>query len=231
MLRELEIGNALLNKAGLEPGVRVSAALLPDQDWNESWKKGFVPLDVGDRFTILPPWEQKRKGRVNLVIDPGMAFGTGHHETTRSCLVLMEKYDSRIAKDRFLDLGTGTGLLAIAASKLGYRDILAVDTDPLATEATGMNVKLNGADNVEIRQGSINEAKGDFDCIAANIISGVLVDLAPALATRIRPTGIAILSGILSEQAGEVVDAMGKAGLKLQEEFPDGKWRSLVVSR
>lgn len=230
LLRELEIGNVLLNKAGLNPGVNVSVALLPDQDWNESWKKGFVPLDVGDHFTILPPWEKKREGRINLIIDPGMAFGTGHHETTRSCLVLMEKYDGRIAKDRFLDLGTGTGLLAIAASKLGYREILAVDTDPLATEATGMNVKLNGADNVEIREGSISEAAGDFDCIAANIISGVLIDLAPALAARIRPSGIAILSGILSEQVDEVIAAMNEAELRLREELPDDKWRSLVVS-
>ena len=104
LLRELELGNTLLDKAGLLPGAVISAALLPDQDWNESWKKGFIPLDVGNRFTIRPPWEEERKGRLNLIIDPGMAFGTGYHETTRSCLILMEKYDNRLAKDRFLDL-------------------------------------------------------------------------------------------------------------------------------
>ena len=105
-----------------------------------------------------------------------------------------------------------------------------MDTDPLATEATRMNAKLNGTDNIDIHEGSIKEAVGNFDCIAANIISGVLVELAPDIAARLKPSGIAVLSGILQEQAREVIDAMSRAGLKLQEEYRDDKWRSLVVN-
>jgi ribosomal protein L11 methyltransferase len=208
-----------------------SYSLIPEQDWNESWKKGFTPLDVGERFTILPPWEKKHDDRINLVIDPGMAFGTGHHETTRSCLVLIEKYAVKSAKGRFLDLGTGTGLLAIAASKLGYKEVQAVDTDPLAIEAASMNIELNQVANVELREGSIVEASGMFDCVAANIISAVLVLLAPHIASRLNTTGIAVLSGILSGQEGEVIEAMEKARLTLREKYRDGKWVSLVVEQ
>lgn len=227
----LDVVRALVQTTFPGETLRFTQALIQEQDWNESWKKGFTPLDVGERFTVLPPWEKMRENRINLVIDPGMAFGTGHHETTRSCIVLMEKYDGKTAKDRFLDLGTGTGLLAIAASKLGFKQILAVDTDPLAVEAARMNIGLNQVHNVEIREGSIPGASGLFDVIAANIISGVLVLLAPHIAARLNTPGMSVLSGILSGQEGEVIAAMKTTGLKLIEVFRDDKWISLVVGR
>lgn len=225
---DLIMQKALLEKTTDKYQLTFDYKLIPDQDWNESWKKGFIPLDVGEHFTVLPPWENKRSGRINLIIDPGMAFGTGHHETTRSCLVLMEKYDGKIAKGHFLDLGTGTGLLAIAASKLGYDQVVAVDTDPLAIEAARKNLELNHVVNIELREGSLIGTPGTFDCIVANIISGVLVLLAHALSSRLKPSGIAILSGILAEQADEVTKAYEQTGLKLIEDSPDGKWTSLV---
>ena len=228
---DLSLLNTLLEKSGQVRGLFFSRALIPEQDWNESWKKGFLPIDVGERFTILPPWEKMHDGRINLVIDPGMAFGTGHHETTRSCLVLMEKYADAGAKERFLDLGTGTGLLAIAASKLGFRSVIAVDTDPLSIEATHKNVELNQVTNVDIREGSVVKAPGMFDCIAANIISGVLVQLASALASYLKPGGIAVLSGILRGQENEVIEAITQVGLRLLEQYQDGKWVSLVIGR
>jgi ribosomal protein L11 methyltransferase len=231
LISELDIVQELLRNTDAGHELTFSYSLIPEQDWNESWKKGFTPLDVGERFTILPPWEKKHDDRINLVIDPGMAFGTGHHETTRSCLVLIEKYAVKSAKGRFLDLGTGTGLLAIAASKLGYKEVQAVDTDPLAIEAASMNIGLNQVANVELREGSIVEASGMFDCIAANIISGVLVLLAPHIASRLNTAGFAVLSGILSGQEGEVIEAMEKARLKLREKYRDGKWVSLVVEQ
>ena len=227
---DLSLLQALFNRSDKAQNLSFSHTLIPEQDWNESWKKGFTPLDVGQRFTVLPPWEKGHEGRVDLIIDPGMAFGTGHHETTRSCLVLMEKYAGTCAKERFLDLGAGTGLLAIAASKLGYRHIAAVDTDPLAVEAMRMNVELNQVTNVDIREGNVDEALGTFDCIAANIISGVLIQLAPALASRLRPGGVAVLSGILIGQENEVIEAITQAGLKLLEQYRDGKWVSLAIS-
>jgi ribosomal protein L11 methyltransferase len=225
---ELLVQKALLEKTNNEHQLTFDYNLIPDQDWNESWKKGFRPIDVGEYFTIIPPWEDKRSGRINLIIDPGMAFGTGHHETTRSCLVLMEKYDGKVAKGHFLDLGTGTGLLAIAASKLGYDRVVAVDTDPLAIEAARKNLDLNQVINIELREGSIAEAPGTFDCITANIISGVLVFLAPEISSRLKPSGLAILSGILAEQADDVIKAYEQTGLKIIENFPDDKWASLI---
>ena len=231
LLRELSQVQALLEKSGEARRLVYSHRLIPEEDWNESWKKGFVPIDVGTRFTILPPWKEKRKDRINLIIDPAMAFGTGHHETTRSCLVLMEKYGLRNKKESFLDVGTGTGILAIAAAKLGYRRVLGVDTDDLAVDAARVNIELNQAEGIEIRQGGVESVKGAFDLIAANLISGVLVELASELAAHMKPDGVAILSGILTGQDDEVVDAMEKAGLKLVERYPDGKWTSLVVER
>ena len=228
---ELIVQKALLEKTNDKYQLTFDYKLIPDQDWNESWKKGFTPLDVGEHFTILPPWKDKRNGRINLIIDPGMAFGTGHHETTRSCLFLMEKYDGKIAKDHFLDLGTGTGLLAIAASKLGYKQVVAIDTDPLAINAARKNIDLNHVINIELREGSIIEASGTFDCIVANIISSVLVLLAYEISSRLKPLGIAILSGILADQADEVVKAYEQSGLKFIENFPDDRWVSLVLRK
>ncbi len=228
---DLSLLNTLLEKSGQARGLFFSHALIPEQDWNESWKKGFLQIDVGERFTILPPWEKIRDGRINLVIDPGMAFGTGHHETTRSCLVLMDAYAGAGVKERFLDLGTGTGLLAIAASKLGFRSVIAVDTDPLSIEAAKQNIELNHAADIELFRGSIADVDGTFNIIAANIISGVLVRLAPDIASCLSPAGIAILSGILAEQANEVIAAYEQSGMTIRQLFPDGKWVSIVAGR
>ena len=180
---DLAVLGALLEKSEGSPQLTFRLAEIPDQDWNKSWKEGFVPLDVGERFTILPPWEEKKKGRINLVIDPAMAFGTGHHETTRSCLVLLERYAKKSGKDSLLDVGTGTGILAIAASKLSYHHVVAVDTDLLAVEAARTNSALNQTKDIDIREGSVAAVTETFDLIIANILSGVLVLLAPEART------------------------------------------------
>ncbi len=214
----------------LLPGAEIRHAVVPEQDWNRDWKAGFKPLDVGRRFTILPPWENAAPGRTNLIIDPGMAFGTGHHETTRSCLMLIEKFADPRPGKRFLDLGTGTGLLAIAAVKLGYEHVVAADNDPEAIEATERNLALNGIRNIQVHLGTISSINGPFDLIAANIISGVLVSIASDIAARLAPAGAVILSGILTGQEDEVAAAMNAAGLVLREQLIDGKWVSLLMS-
>ncbi len=231
IIRELSLLQDILRRSDSADSFSFTYRSIPDQDWNESWKKGFIPLDVGARFTILPPWEQQHAGRINLIIDPGMAFGTGHHETTRSCLILMERYADNGKKDRFLDLGTGTGLLAIAALKLGYREVTAVDTDPLSIEAVNRNVKLNHAGDIRCFEGSIADVHGPFDVIAANIISGVLTQLAPDIASCLSPSGIVILSGILTEQADEVIAAFELSGMSVRQLYRDGKWVSIIASR
>ncbi len=228
---DLSILKFLLGKSGQTSGLTFRHKLIPDQDWNESWKKGFHAIDVGTQFTILPPWESGSAGRINLFIDPAMAFGTGHHETTRSCLVLVEKYASRGDRRSFLDVGTGTGILAIAAAKLGYRRVVGVDTDILAVDAARLNIVLNHTPAIDIREGSISNLDETYDFITANIISGVLIEIAPSIAAHLKPGGIAVLSGILAEQAEEVIEAMSQAGLTIVEHYPDGKWVSLAVTR
>lgn len=222
----------LIFKGLVEPvSMTVERSLLPQTDWNESWKKSFRPVDVGKRFVIVPPWEHPSGNRTPLIIDPGMAFGTGHHETTRSCLVLMERHAPAVKMERFLDLGTGTGLLAIAALALGFRSVVGVDTDPLAIEASRRNIVLNKAEGIELHKGGIDQLEGKFDMITANLISGTLVQLAGEIASHLVPAGIVIMSGILKGQDDEVAEAAKKSGLDCIERLVDGKWVSLACRR
>jgi len=231
LMRELDIVKALLERSSTPAHLQVEHAELPDQDWNESWKRGFLPIEVGDRFLVLPTWEEASGNRIPLIIDPGMAFGTGHHETTRSCLVLMEHYAERTARDRFLDVGTGTGLLAIAASKLGFRAVEGIDIDPLAIDAARANADRNRATGLLLREGDLSLSPGPYDMIVANLISGTLVTMAGEIAARLGTGGYAVLSGILRGQEDEVIAACGSAGLRLAEQLRDGKWISLAMTR
>jgi ribosomal protein L11 methyltransferase len=231
VMRELGIVKTLLERTSPPASVEIEHAEVPDQDWNESWKRTFGPIEVGDRFLVLPTWEQAPGDRIPLIIDPGQAFGTGHHETTRSCLVLMERYADRTARERFLDVGTGTGLLAIAAEKLGFRSVEGIDTDPLAIAAALENAAVNRTPALRLREGDLTLSLGPYDMIVANLISGTLVMMAGELAARLGMGGYAVLSGILNGQEDEVTAACEQAGLRLEERYRDGKWVSLVVAR
>lgn len=227
---ELASFDTVLKNAGLDSSLHFEYCLLPDTDWNETWKKSFTPIDAG-AFTILPPWEKEDSHRLNLIIDPGMAFGTGHHETTRRCLMIIERFSGDCGKDCFLDIGTGTGVLAIAASRSGYSHVIGVDTDHLAIDAAHRNVALNSLGNIEIKAGTIDDVEGTFDFIIANLISETLITIAPQIAGRLKPSGIAALSGMLSGQEDEVITAIGRAGLVVIETFFDGKWVSVVAKK
>ena len=231
IVRELEISQELLSQAGHRFALKIEHTVLADADWNESWKKTFKPIDVGARFTILPPWEHMVGDRIPLVIEPGMAFGTGHHQTTRSCLVLMEKLAASVKNERFLDIGTGTGLLAIAARILGFKQVVGVDTDPLAMEASRVNIRLNRSQGIELLEGDIGCAAGTYGMITANLISGTLVGIAGEIAARLDQSGAVIMSGILTGQDDEVTAAAGKAGLRRVERLQDGKWVTLACRR
>jgi len=142
----------------------------------------------------------------------------------------MEKYSFIGRRGSFLDVGTGTGILAIAAAKLGYRRVVGVDTDILAVNAARVNIDFNHVPGIDIREGSISNLNETFDFITANIISGVLILLAPAIAAHLKPGGIAVFSGILNGQDEEIVEAMIRTDLKIVERYSDGKWISLAAS-
>jgi len=228
ILKELELMGALLQSLDIPRSLTFDHSLLPDQDWNGSWKQSFKPINVGMRFTILPPWEEQSGDRIPLFIDPGMAFGTGHHETTRSCLVLMERYAAFVRRERFLDVGTGTGLLAIAACKLGFTTAIGIDTDPLSMDAARKNIELNGSEGIELIEGDISSAAGTYDMIAANLISETLIALSGEISARLEQSGVAILSGILKGQDEDVATAAAKAGLHPVERVRDGKWVTIA---
>ena len=219
---------ATLKSSGLDSSLSCSSAILPDRDWNETWKKSFSPIDVGSTLRIIPSWLNAEPGRIPVIIDPGMVFGTGHHETTRTCLRLIEEIAGTGNRRRFLDIGTGTGILAIGAARLGFEEVVAVDVDPLAVDAATRNAAANGLKNVTVIKGSISSAGGTFDVIAANLLSDILIAIAPDIAARMNPGGTALLSGLLIGQEDEVIDAVRAAGLTFREKIVDGGWVSLI---
>lgn len=228
---ELDRFRSVLEASGLDASFSLSANVLPDKDWNETWKKNFMPIDVGDDLTIIPSWLHSETDRIPIIIDPGMVFGTGHHETTRTCLSMIEIIARAGRKRKFLDIGTGTGILAIGASRLGFGQVTAVDIDPLAVDAARRNAEANSLTNVEVLEGTILAAGHGFDLIAANLLVEILVGIAPALSDRLDPGGKAILSGLLVGQENSVIEAMTASGLTFQEKIIDNKWVSLVVTK
>jgi ribosomal protein L11 methyltransferase len=225
---ELNSFRGVLGYSGLDPSFSFTHTLLPARDWNEVWKKGITPIDAGNAVTIIPPWEQAGEGRISIMIDSGMAFGTGHHETTRACLAQIEKISGAHAGKSLLDIGTGTGILAIGASKMGFSYIVAVDTDPLALDAARENITLNGLSNIEVKEGGISVVEGTFDVITANLISVTLIEIAPDIVSHLNADGIVILSGMLAGEEDMVADAYRKAGLDLKEKSLDDNWVTLM---
>lgn len=223
----------ILKKSGLDYEMSFEYVFIGERDWNESWKKKFKPIDVGENLTILPPWEDTDNGRTNLIIDPGMAFGTGHHETTKTCLTLIERFSKDLIPplvNSFLDFGTGTGILAIAALKLGFKHAVCVDIDPLAVDAAQRNAELNNLKDIEIKKGSIADADGMFDFISANLMSEILIQNAREIGSRLNKSGIALLSGMIVGQEDDVITAMKKEGLHVLEKIYDGRWVSVLLT-
>ncbi len=203
---------------------------LTEDDWANAWKKHYHVLRVGQRIVIKPPWQehQPQPDEVVIELDPGMAFGTGLHPTTRMCLRALEEHLKLGA--RVLDLGTGSGILAIAAAKLGAGCVLALDNDPLAVKAAQANVQSNGVQNVvTVELGSLDKAAGESDLVLVNILARVIVELADqGLVDRVGPTGLMILAGIIEGQEAEVVAALREGGLEIAERRQEKDWVTLI---
>jgi len=198
---EEQIAEAMnrLKNDNLIESFRIEKELLEDKNWNEIWEKSREVIRVSDRIVIKPTFKEysAKSDEIVLTIDPKMSFGTGEHQTTKLILRLLEKYVTKELK--VLDVGSGTGILAIAAVKLGASKAIAVDFDEICLDNCKENCVLNGvSDSVEIITGEIDEVKEkDFDLILANIQKNVLIEIAEKINTKLKPKGVAILSGLL----------------------------------
>jgi ribosomal protein L11 methyltransferase len=220
-----------LQAFGLRPVGELRVRAVDDADWLEHWKEGYVAQRIG-RVVIVPSWLDESMGpdEVAVRLDPGMAFGTGLHPTTRGCLALLQRVGPM--PPHALDVGSGSGILALAALRLGGGHVDCVDTDAEAVRATLANARANGlAERVTARQGTLPDASATtYPLILANLVAAVLVDLAPRLAAHLEPEGTLIASGIIAERAGEVLAAFDDSGLAVAERLDDGEWISLRVT-
>ena len=228
-----EIETFLKELAQRQPGLilpRPELSSVTSEDWSTSWKVNFKPLHIGRRLLIVPSWEepQPQPDDIVLRLDPGMAFGTGGHETTRLCLELLEQIMDgmpTLLTPAVLDLGTGSGILAMAAVQLGAGRVCAVDIDPLAVEVAQENLAINGlAEQVECSTTPLESLEGRFDIILANILAEELIRLAPHLTERLSPDGSLVLSGILAEKEGLVRNGFASQPLEYVNTLLEGEW-------
>ena len=217
-LPELEPGEAEV--AGVR--VQVSGTSVPD-DWEERWKAFHRPVLVADRIYVRPPWEQPVGADIDLVIDPGRAFGTGSHSTTRLCLALLAEVEP--AAGSVCDLGCGSGVLAIAAARLGFGPVTALDADPLAVEATGQNAAANGVQLARIARANLREQPPPAaELVLANLMRPLLLQVAELMT---EPPATLIVSGLLDHEADEVAAAF--APLSEAQRYSDKGWTALLM--
>ena len=209
---------------------------LEESDWENNWKQFYKPMEIGDRLIVIPEWENADIGdRVPLILNPGLTFGTGSHATTRLCLKALEQ---RVhGGERVLDLGCGSGILSIAALKLGAAHAFACDIDDKCQDVAYENAALNGIgkDVYTVRTGDIltdsalqAEIGGGYDVVLANIVADVIIALAPAVRPLLKPDGVFICSGIIDDRAVEVADKLRQVGLAILESNQSEGWFSYV---
>jgi ribosomal protein L11 methyltransferase len=233
---EVSVALGHLQAFGLRSISDVATRVVHEADWAEAWKRHFPVLRVGRRIVIRPTWRRHRRAPddVVLALDPGMAFGTGLHPTTRLCLQALEKVADAdgLAGARVLDVGCGSGILAIAAVRLGAAAALGVDTDPIAVEATAANARRNAvARRIRVWAGSLPSGEGPFEVVLANLIASLLVTLAGDLAAELAPGGTLVASGIFVDREAEVVQALEQAGLTVTHRWAEGDWVALAAGR
>lgn len=222
---------ANLRRYGLEPGaVRVAARSVKEEDWANAWKEYFHVQRIGRAIVVRPTWREyaPRPGECVIDLDPGMAFGTGAHPTTALCLEALE--EEVLPGDVVFDIGTGSGILAIAAAKLGARAVVACDVDPVAVRVAGENVRRNEvAGQVTLVQGSWRELRphGKARVAVANIVASVICAMAPEVTGLLEPGGRFVASGIVRECEGKVRQALAAAGMSVEQSAVRGEWVSV----
>ena len=202
-----------------------------DEDWATAWKKYYKPFHISDGIVIKPTWEEyePKAGEIVIELDPGMAFGTGTHETTRLCSQLREKYVNK--GDNVIDVGCGTGILAIIAIKLGAGHAFAIDIDEVAVGVAGENCILNGVpDSISVKKGVLSDLEPQkADIVVANIIADVVINLSPLMSTYLKKGGILLASGIIRERKEEVIKAYSDLGYEFSSLLEMGEWVAIVL--
>ena len=205
-----------------------------EEDWANSWKEYYKPIKIGEKIVIVPAWEKytQQEGEIIVRMDPGMAFGTGTHETTRLVIKLLEKYikdDMRVA-----DVGCGSGILAICASKLGAKECKAYDIDPVAVKVANENIKDSGLTNVTcevsdlLRQVDKSEP---YDVICANIVADIIIRMMPDVGAFMNESSVILASGIIIERSQDVISAFEAHGFKIVERVDENGWCALAVMK
>ncbi len=201
-------------------------------DWHDAWKSYFEPLPIGKRILVYPSWEDISKficRDIQIQIDPGMAFGTGKHSTTILALEMLEKAIK--GGEKVLDIGTGSGILAIASAKLGAKSVFAIDIDPIAANIAKENSKINGvANKVKVICGDLaSSINGKYDVIISNIFTKVLLSMLPDIKSCLNPSGCWILSGILEKEKSEVVSALKKESFNISNIDSHQEWIGILT--
>ncbi|MCW5944060.1 MAG: 50S ribosomal protein L11 methyltransferase [Fimbriimonadaceae bacterium] len=227
----IEEATARLSKALQADGATVEIGRLVEQDWTANFRDHFKPRRIGKRFVVRPTWEAFDAGPddVELVLDPGQAFGTGDHATTRMCLELIEDVLAEGAS--FLDVGCGSGILSIAARKLGADPVVGIDVDPLSVEVARENAERNGVAATWVAGNGFDAVDRTYDVVVSNIISAVLIRVAPDAAEAVRPGGVWIVSGVIRDNWPDVRAAAERAGFALEKRLEELEWVAATFRR
>ena len=223
-----------LKSYGLKIGqAEVSASYIKDEDWNTVWQKFYHPIDFSRHLAIVPEWEEYEpafKDQKVVKLDPGLAFGTGSHKTTQLALLGLEQ--TLIKPETVCDVGTGSGILAIASSVLGARSVLATDISDEAITAANENISLNNLTNIKVQKTNLlNQVKSKYDIIVANILAEILLDLIPELNEHLNSNGKVIFSGIDCDQIEKIRTALTTNGFQIILSMQQGRWIGLIIER
>lgn len=235
----LAAGLNYIGDCGLDVApAKINISRVRREDWSESWKKYFKTIQIGTRLLIKPSWSKRRvaDNQAVVVLDPGLSFGTGQHATTRFCLNQLVAFNRNERPCSFLDIGTGSGILAIAAAKLGYSPVRAFDCDPTAVRIARANARRNRIqDQISITRADLMQlpvrSKTQFDLICANLLDSLLISECRRICNRLKPDGRLVLAGILTSQFGPVRKAYEAAGLKLIRSRAQREWKSGLFAR